>query len=125
MTNSIQWDVSEVVALGRGWDAALGRVPQIVQDQLLKAGDKVADRARTLAPKQTGHMADSIEANLLRQNYGADVAVEVGPTAYYGRYVEHGTSMMPPRPFLGPAADQEATAIADAVADAIAEVFGA
>ncbi len=120
-----QWDVSEVVALGGGWDAALGRVPKIVQDQLLKAGEKVADRGRALAPKATGKLAGSIEATLISQNFGADVAVEVGPTAFYGRYVEHGTAKMAPRPYMSPAADQEASAIADAVADAIAEVFGA
>lgn len=119
-----QWDVSEVVALATGWDKAMGRVPEMVKSQLMTAGEKMAERARTIAPKQTGRLAGSIEATPLVQNFGADVAVEVGPTAFWGRYVENGTSKMSPRPFLGPAADQEASAIAEAVAKAIDEVFG-
>jgi len=53
---------------------------------------------------KTGHLAGSIIVDKLDKG----MIVEVGPTAPYGPYVEHGTRKMKERPFLYPAYDKVA-----------------
>jgi HK97 gp10 family phage protein len=74
----------------------------LAANHLRPAADAVAERARALAPRNTGAMADSIHA------------VRTGPTQFsvsfdkdhfYGQFVETGTEKMPPRPFLRSALD--------------------
>ena len=43
------------------------------------------------------------------------LAIEIGPTAFYGDFVERGTSRMAPRPYMGPAADAHTDAFEQAM----------
>jgi HK97 gp10 family phage protein len=73
-----------------------------VEHALLRVGEKVAERAATTAPRDTGAGAESIHAELV------DGEVRVGPDAehfYMTAFVEVGTSKMGARPFLRPALD--------------------
>lgn len=58
--------------------------------------------AQAAAPRVSGTLADS----MIGTDYedGGLVAL-VGPEAYYGGWVEEGTSHQPPDPYLGPAFD--------------------
>ena len=72
------------------------------------AAAPVRKEARALAPKETGTLRRAIKskARVSRDGYGmADVGVEKGP-AFYGHFIELGTSQQPARPFLRPALDK-------------------
>lgn len=114
------WDFNELTALSETLAGVAGRVNPAVTKALVAGGEEIRDLAADIAEKDTGTMADSIESTLIIGGGGADAAVEVGPTAFWGRYNEHGTAKMPPRPFMGPAADQKADGIAQSVLDAAA-----
>lgn len=115
------WDFNEFTSLTESLAGVSGRVTPAVTKAISDGGEKIRDLAKELAPKASGDMADSIESTLLRSGGGTEVTAEIGPTKFYGRYVEHGTSKMGPRPFLGPAADQRTDAIAKNILDAAAE----
>ena len=66
-----------------------------------KAGYDVMARAKTRAPVDTGTLKNSITVGPA----GA-MAVEVGPTAHYGYWVEMGTRRTPAHPYLMPAYDE-------------------
>lgn len=114
------WNFNELTALTGTLDGIAGRVKPAVTEALVKGGEEVRDLAADIADKDTGHMAESIESTLVISGGGADAAVEVGPTAFYGRYKEHGTAKMPPSPFMGPAAAQKADGIVQSILDAAA-----
>jgi HK97 gp10 family phage protein len=63
----------------------------------------VADAKRD-APKRTGEMADSIDYELGHDSKGSYVRVSWDEEHFYGVFVETGTSEVPARPFLRPAA---------------------
>lgn len=67
----------------------------------------VADRAKQLAPKRTGAMADSIKATSPIQHSG-NVEAEVVCGEHYGWWVEFGTVNMAAQPFMRPASDEVA-----------------
>ena len=56
------------------------------------------DAAKSFAPKLTGALADSIEAE------GDGLDWSVSPNVPYDFYVEYGTSDTAPQPFMSPAA---------------------
>ncbi len=120
---TIEIDGREVLALQQAFDTADGRVTKAVVEAVRESGKAVADTARGLAPKRSGRMARSITSKVTTR--ATDVTAEVGPTAFYGHFVEHGTSRMAPRPFLGPALDTESDAAAQRIADAaVKAMFG-
>ena len=80
--------------------ARLDRHPQ-VQDDTEEAAQFVADKARSLAAKDTGAGAASIHAEPLR---GGGWGVSWDPAHDYMRFPEFGTEDMPPQPALRPAA---------------------
>lgn len=65
-----------------------------------RSARNIAKRAKELAPKDTGALAESIEA----KGNGATWTVEVGVD--YGGFVEFGTRYMDAQPYLGPAAEE-------------------
>lgn len=58
--------------------------------------------AKVLCPVDTGNLRNSISMSY------ADLRAEIGPTAYYGVFVEFGTSRMAPEAFMGPSFDRHA-----------------
>lgn len=64
----------------------------------------------------TGNLRNSISTSDLRRvGRSGSIGVEIGPTAMYGEFQEMGTSTLPPRPFMGPAADMNESAFAEAM----------
>lgn len=65
----------------------------------------------------TGDLIDSIGHSDLRTvGRSGTLSVDIGPTVDYGEWNEIGTSRMPPRPYMGPAADRHAPAFEAAMA---------
>lgn len=72
---------------------------------LQRVGDEIAADAAQAAPRQTGRLADSIHAEVVTEDGEKQVRVSWSSDAFYGRFVELGTSQLGPRPFLRPAAE--------------------
>ena len=72
------------------------------------AGFETQRLARDYVPVDTGNLKASITVG--HPDGGptlpGHLAVQVGPTADYGHYVEFGTSRIGPRPYVNKAADQ-------------------
>lgn len=82
--------------------AAFDTLPKVV-GLLQEQGDQLAELQRSLCPVgETHRLEDSIWATVDPVN----LSVEVGPYAFYGRFVELGTAKMGPQPFVGPSADE-------------------
>lgn len=67
------------------------------------SADRIAEKARQLAPVDTGALRGSIEAVSVTTGKSAEVRVGVP----YAAYVEYGTYKMAAQPFLSPAVEQE------------------
>lgn len=65
------------------------------------AGEEAAETAKGLAPRDSGRMADSIEASPGQTLKGPHTDVTVDP--YYSSWVEFGSSRQQARPFIRPA----------------------
>lgn len=90
-------DVAKLAAdLGKAGAGAVGKAAIVVR----KAATDIERDAKILAPVDTGNLRNSIGAVV------RGLRAEVGPTAEYGVYVEHGTSRMGPQPYMGPAAER-------------------
>ena len=72
--------------------------------------------AKNKVPVDTGNLKGSIGHSDARSvGRSGTLAIEIGPTANYGAYVELGTSRMAPQPYMGPAADLHAPAFEQAM----------
>lgn len=69
-----------------------------------KTAADIEGDAKIYAPVRTGNLKGSIGYDVTENRDGA--SAEIGPTANYGHFVEHGTSRMAPQPYLGPAFDR-------------------
>lgn len=76
--------------------------------------------AKILAPVDTGNLRASIGSDITET--ATSVTGEVGPTAEYGIYQEHGTSTQAPQPYMGPAFDRNAPAIEAAAAQIATDI---
>jgi HK97 gp10 family phage protein len=75
------------------------KLDSAVTSLLDRIGSQAAERARELAPIDTGKLRASI-GHLVRQE---DRAVIIYADMFYAEFVEMGTYRMPARPFLRPA----------------------
>lgn len=67
-------------------------------------GRAVIERAKELAPKLTGHLADSIDGEWVEA--GGKRVFRVAAHDFKGGWQEFGTENMEAQPYLGPAAMQ-------------------
>lgn len=114
---------------------------QIVEDVFVEMVQPTLERARALAPVDSGFLKSQIRVAALSANGYVTVQVGVysptGPgkkasktkrakfkaarekTAYYARWVENGTSKMRARPFLRPAFDETVTGFVEGASKAL------
>ena len=69
-------------------------------------GEGIAGDAADAAPRRSGALAESITHEVGVDSDGAYVRVSWDKAHFYGLFVELGTSKMPARPFLRPAAEK-------------------
>ena len=84
------------------------------------AADITAD-AKHFVPVDTGNLKNSIGYDTF--NAGGEMGAEIGPTANYGLYIETGTSVMGPQPYLAPAFNRRVTGFEQALAQIVGEVI--
>lgn len=86
------------------------------QQVVRKTAYDIERTAKNLVPVDTGNLKGSIGHSDARSvGRSGTLAVEIGPTANYGIFVEAGTSRMAPKPYMGPAADQHEPAFMQAM----------
>lgn len=91
------------VVLNRSAIAALGGEDS--RRALESVARQVADRARSSAPRRSGALAESIGYEVDRDGAELVARVSWSRDAFYGLFVELGTSRMSAQPFLRPALD--------------------
>ena len=91
----------------------------------MRAGANVVrNEARTKAPKRTGNLKRKIRTRE-RSEEGGNMrfSVEIPRSAFYGRFIEYGTSQMAAKPFLRPAAENKTEEAVEMMRSALAEAI--
>lgn len=112
----INFDASEVRALGSRIKASGPRIGAAASAALRKTAFDIEADAKALAPVDTGNLMNSISAEIAGDGRFGTMSAEIGPTAEYGIYQEFGTSTQPGTPFMGPAFDRRVPAYTEALA---------
>lgn len=102
----IDFDFSEVRALGSRLQGAGGRVGLKAAAALRKTAYDIEADAKALAPVDTGNLRNSITTSIGGDGRTGTMTADIGPTAEYGIHQEYGTSTQPGTPFMGPAFDR-------------------
>lgn len=91
----------------------------------MRAGANIVrDEARAKVAVDTGHLKRQIRTRERSDRDGnMRFAVEVPRGAFYGRFLEYGTSKMAAKPFLRPAAETKTEAAVTTMRDALAEAI--
>ncbi|TSI12633.1 HK97-gp10 family putative phage morphogenesis protein [Brevibacterium aurantiacum] len=97
------------------------KAQKMAGDAVAKTAADITNDAKVFAPVDTGNLKNSIGYDLNED--GGGVGAEIGPTASYGIHLEHGTSVMAPQPFLGPAFDRRAPGFEKAMEWLMGEVI--
>ena len=121
--SDLEWDGRELQALSRDLSGMGTKVPEVVIKAVEEGGKRTAVRARKLAPKRSRKMARTIKSTTVVRKLGTEVDVEIGPSKFYGRFLEHGTAKMTAKPYLAPAIDAEEQQIERDIAKAIEEAL--
>lgn len=89
-----------------------------------KGANVVRDEVRAKAPVDTGNLKRRIRTRERSEEEGnMRFAVEIPRSAFYGRFLEYGTSKMAAKPFLRPAAEGKTEAAVTAMRDALGEAI--
>ena len=96
----IQFDTSQVASLAADLGGAAPRAVVAAKTVVAKTAFDLVALAQGRVPVDTGETKNSIGADIV------GLTAVIGPTTYYAPFLEYGTYKMPPRPFMGPAADQ-------------------
>lgn len=107
----ISFDASELNGLAADLLSSGATVVARATVAVGQAADETRDAARSLAPRLTGALADSIDV----EGGGLERVVSAGVP--YAGYVEYGTSDTAPQPYMGPAATVADRALVDAIED--------
>ncbi|MEV7962409.1 HK97-gp10 family putative phage morphogenesis protein [Oerskovia paurometabola] len=109
-------DGSDLRRLSRDLSAAGQTVGPLASVAVRKSTLDVERDGKTFAPVDTGNLRSTIGSEVFET--ATSVTGEVGPTASYGGFVETGTSVKRPQPFMGPALDRNAPLL-DAAIDQV------
>lgn len=113
--------MDELANLAADLSAAGEKAQNMAADAVAKTAADIAADAKVFAPVDTGNLRNSIGYDITQDSGG--VEAEVGPTASYAQFLEHGTSTMAPRPFLGPAFDRRSPGLESAMKNLSGEVI--
>lgn len=83
----------------------IAELPAIIDEAIAEGAEIIAEDARSRVPIRTGALELSIESEQREQ--GTYEVVAGGKEAFYGFFVEFGTSKMAPEPFMIPAEEAE------------------
>lgn len=108
--------MSDVDLLAAALVAEAAKAPARARDAVREAAEAIEADARSLAPKLTGALAASIEADV------SGPVAEIGPSVDYAPFVEFGTVYMAPQPFLGPASDKHEDDMTRALLESVGEL---
>ncbi len=92
----ISWDTSQLTAYTAKLGTAAVKLARGAEVEVGKAGDESLAMARELVPVREGTLSNSLA--LRKEGLRVSVTAE---TDYEG-FVEHGTSKMPPQPYMAP-----------------------
>jgi len=106
-------------ALAAHWLNVAGEVERVVLPIMRKGANDIQAAGQARAPVDTGFLKNSITSQVRSAggSVGIGFAIEVGPTAEYGGFVENGTSTMGPQPYMGPAFDVVVPGIVSALGE--------
>ena len=114
-------DWSELKQLAADFGTVDHKLATRVMDVTRKAGFDLERIAKGKAPVDTGYLRRSIGTSFNWSSAGA--TVEVGPTAYYGVFVEFGTRRMGAQPYMEPALNAVEAPFAKAILQLTGEVL--
>lgn len=113
-------DNSEVRAYANQLRLSTRNAERKASQVVRKTAHDIVRDAKAIAHQKFSDQATGATANSITQAFPSPLDAEIGPTTYYAAFVEHGTSRMAAKPFMGPAADRHEDPFAEALA-AIAE----
>ena len=99
-------DASDINRVQARLEASSRDVARQAGRLLRETAVNVEASAKQFAPVRTGTLRRSIHHEVDQAPGGAEAVI--GTNVEYGPFVEHGTSRMAPRAFLGPALDRHA-----------------
>lgn len=108
----LHFDSGEVQRLAADLAKAAPQVGEKATRAVRATASDIEHTAQALAPVLTGELKGSISSHV--RGLDADVAARTR----YARFVEYGTSVMAPQPYMGPAFDQHAPDLEHALGDA-------
>lgn len=90
---------------------------------LNKGADVLKEGISERAPRRTGHLSKSIEKSKVKKSKEGVKYIEVGPnkSAFYGAFLEFGTSTIRAKPFMAPALEEKRDEIYGTMADVLRE----
>lgn len=106
---NISVDTGELERLADDLAQAAPRVVKASSASMTRIANQIRDDAKGMAPVDTGELRDSIKIQ-----GGLDYRI-VYTDVRYGPFVEFGTSVMSPQPYLWPQAGPAQTALVEAM----------
>lgn len=97
----------------------IGNLSDEVNAALKESADAIAEGAKERVPVATGTLRDAIH---VEEAEGGYTVVAGNTDAFYGHIIEHGSTRLPPRPFLVPAAEAEMDATVERLSQAMEDV---
>jgi HK97 gp10 family phage protein len=97
---------AELRVIAREFRAAGPKAERLAATAVIKTLADIEGDAKNIVAVDTGYLKNSISREITADTF----AGAVGPTAFYGEFVEYGTSRMEPQPFMGPAFERRVPA---------------
>lgn len=90
----------------------------VLEEALMAGAEVVREAIAAAAPRRTGILSSDIHVS---RKGRIKYSVRIGPglQGFYGRFLEHGTSKMPAKPFMRPAFEASNDAAQEAIRQAI------